>query len=65
MSDPIDTNMNPLSCYAPKRCLPEQAAQTSELLAVRGGNWHLARLAQRRFLSGGAESAPAQVNAVT
>jgi hypothetical protein len=64
MSAPMHTDTNPLPRYAPKRCLPERAAQTSELLAVRGEIWHLARLAQRRFLSGGADAAPAQVNAV-
>jgi hypothetical protein len=41
MSAPIHADMNPLPRYAPKRCLPEWAAQTSELLAVRGeiGTW--------------------------
>ena len=37
MSAPIDTDTNTHSCYAPKRCLAERAAQTSEVVAVRGG----------------------------
>jgi hypothetical protein len=43
MSAPIDTDTNSLTCYAPKRHLPERASQTSEGVAVRGSQNGLRR----------------------